>query len=258
MRASINGDGPAVMASGQFSPDHIAVDATSVYWVAGGSLWRVPIGGGMGEKIPNPSNVVGVLAVPPNVLVAFGDSSVAMMPSGGGNLSPVVPSGSSVPYGSGNLAADSTVVCGHDYQTIVKSPLAGGPTVTLVSYQNGIGDMAVDAANVYWTVTNDGSVLKTPLDGNSPPYALASLQSYPTSIAVDASNVYWTNHDGASSCAGGAVMKVAIAGGPPVTLASNQPAADGIAIDATNVYWTTGGSRDSAVANGAVMKLPLR
>jgi sugar lactone lactonase YvrE len=112
----------------------------------------------------------------------------------------------------------------------------------------------VDSTSVYWTASNDGTVMEVPIGGGTP-VALASLQSYPTGIAVDGTSVYWTNYAGAGSCARGSVMKVGLAGGAPITLAADQLFPDGIAVDATSVYWTNGVSRDLSVFNGSVMKL---
>jgi sugar lactone lactonase YvrE len=258
MKASIAGGGPAILASGQYSPDGIVVDSVNAYWIAGGTLWRVTTGGGAGQLLDTGGQSPAALVLAyPYLFIAFGDSSVAQAPSGGGALTPIVPAGSSPLYGSGPFAVDGTSVYGSDGRTIGKTPISGGTTITLVSGQNGVARMAVDTANIYWTATNDGTVMKAPLDGSGPPVALAVLQNYPTGIAVDSTSVYWTSHAGAASCAAGAVMKVAIGGGTPVVLAAEQPSADGVAVDAANVYWTTGGSQDPAVANGAVMKLPL-
>ncbi len=258
MKASIAGGGPAILASGQLSPDGIVVDSVNAYWIAGGNLWRVTTGGGTGQMLDTGGESPAALVLAyPYLFIAFSDSSVAEAPSGGGPLTPIVPPGSSPLYGSGPFAVDGTSVYGSDGRTIGKTPIAGGTTITLASGQNGVARLAVDAVSIYWTATNDGTVMKAPLDGSGPPVALAVLQNYPTGIAVDSTSVYWTNHAGAASCAAGAVMKVAIGGGTPVALATGQVAADGIAVDDANVYWTTGGSPDPAVANGAVMKLSL-
>jgi sugar lactone lactonase YvrE len=120
--------------------------------------------------------------------------------------------------------------------------------------QNGLGRIALDSSSIYWTATNDGTVMKASLDGG-PPTTLALAQSYPTGIAVDATNVYWTNYQGAGSCALGAVMTVPIGGGQPITLAADQLYPDGIAVDATSVYWTVGVSKDLSVYNGGILKL---
>jgi hypothetical protein len=274
MKAATAGGGPAILASGQYSPDGIVVDSVNAYWIAAGNLWRVTTGGGTGQMLDTGQVSPAALVLTyPHLFIAFIDSSVAEEPSGGGALTPIAPAGSSPLYGAGHFAADGTNVYESDGRTIWKTPISGGMRVTLATGQNGIGRLAVDAANIYWTATNDGTVMKAPIDSSGPPVTLAVLQNYPTGIAVDATSVYWTNHVGAASCAAGAVMKVAIGGGAPIALATNQPSADGIAVDAANVYWTTGSAPDPTVsgpgfpiplppgepakANGAVMKLPL-
>ena len=52
--------------------------------------------------------------------------------------------------------------------------------------------LAVDATNVYWTTSADGTVMQTALDGNGPLVTIASHQDMPYGVAVDATNVYWT------------------------------------------------------------------
>ena len=45
MKVPLGGGSPTTLASGQYFMD-IAVDATSVYWMAGSAVMKVPLGGG--------------------------------------------------------------------------------------------------------------------------------------------------------------------------------------------------------------------
>jgi hypothetical protein len=129
-------------------------------------------------------------------------------------------------------------------------PLAGGSSVPLAS-QGNPSLIAVDGTSVYWTATNDGTVMKVALGGGMP-ITLASGQTSPYGIAVDDTNVYWTNVGGDVRSSTGTVMKVALTGGSPVTLATGQAGPTGIAVDRTSVYWTNIGVTSGA---GSVMKL---
>jgi hypothetical protein len=62
----------------------------------------------------------------------------------------------------------------------------------------------------------------------------------PSSLDVSTSDVYWTNGgDPANAGQGGAVMRVAKAGGSPTSLVPSQANASGIHVDATHIYWIT-------------------
>jgi hypothetical protein len=109
--------------------------------------------------------------------------------------------------------------------------------VILASGQDevGVGGLAVDSTNVYWTKNVSGTVMKVPKCGGVPS-ALASEQNGLWAIAVDGTSVYWTTSS--TNCVGtGTVMKVGLDGGKPITLASS-PCPSAITVDAQSVYWT--------------------
>jgi hypothetical protein len=118
--------------------------------------------------------------------------------------------------------------------------------------------VALDATNVYWTVTsynfsNDGglqtnqtNILSTPR-GGGPTTVLLSGTTVSFGLAVDETSIYWGN------AAESAVMKMPLNGGAATTLASGLTlpqniGAQTIAVDSTSVYWAT---------QDAIMKLPL-
>jgi DNA-binding beta-propeller fold protein YncE len=85
----------------------------------------------------------------------------------------------------------------------MKSPLGGGAAATLASGQNGPVGIAVDSTDVYFTVANDGTVMKVGLAGGPPYLTLAVGLSYPFGITADATSVYWND------LANGTVTKLA-------------------------------------------------
>jgi hypothetical protein len=128
------------------------------------------------------------------------------------------------------------------------SPTATGTLTTLAELTQSAPEcLATDGTNVYFTATDDGTVLEVSVDGGSV-VTLASNQSEPFGIAVVESNVYWTNEGGNDD---GTVVKAPVGGGTLVTLASGQGAPAAIAVDGANVYWT------NLTGNPAVMKVPV-
>ena len=182
---------------------------------------------------------------------------------------------------------------------LVKCPVAGcngNPTVLVEGLQpgDGVGRMAADAENVYWTNTgfsSDGTVTMCAKAGcNGMPTVLASGVA-PCDIAVDAANVYWADAGGiwAVPKAGGAhprlvcaalvdriavdetnvystfaengtVLRCALGdtNGATTQLANGQVNASGIVLDDTSIYWVTQGNvaPGSWSSVGSLMKLP--
>jgi hypothetical protein len=103
-----------------------------------------------------------------------------------------------------------------------------------VSEQAYVGDIAVDATNVYWT-SGDRAVMKTPITGGTA-VKLAESDQYVQAIAVDESSVYWSTLPSAEDEAS-VLMKVSVNGGVALRLGEfAAPGANALAVDDENVY----------------------
>jgi sugar lactone lactonase YvrE len=138
---------------------------------------------------------------------------------------------------------------------IAKAPLSGGDAKPLASDQKGVGDLALDATNVYWTTSDGkggGAIHKVAVDGKGKPSVVATVPTSdfggPLGVEVDDKFVYWL-----VSTEQGSVMRASKAGGAPTTLATGQRTPYGLALTPDALVWTDYGS---AILTGAVMTLP--
>lgn len=217
LSAPARGGAPATIAFGQTNLRAIVVDNASVYWALGGlgPIVKAPLVGGAPVTL-----VYGADASD----IALDAASVYWTVSIGGSTS------------------TST--------TIMKVPLGGGTTATLVESQPGApGGIVVEGANVYWTeqLRGGGSVLSVGVDGG-PVSVVASTGSYPAGITADAANVYWTVEDKTT----GTVNRSALTGGPTTVLASGRFDPHAIAVDSGTIYWADADLSGS----GSVLSVP--
>lgn len=150
------------------------------------------------------------------------------------------------------IAVDATSIYWTTLEGAVrKTPLAGGPTVTLAAPTSFAGAIAVDATHVYWSA--DGSVAKVALGGG--PVTMLATKVYPIALAVDATSVYWLARAdqwapeidaGKETNPPPIVMKVPIGGGAVTVLAAGPGVpTGGFATDDTSVYWVEAGQLEN-------------
>ena len=259
MKVPIGGGTLKTVASGQPNGLGIAVDSKSLYWQGVEGVYALPLdmlesgaprllGSGLGESL-----VLGASAI-------FGTGyhggdnqtlSLVSMPIGGGMVQGLAQiTGPDPSY----TAVDSTSVywsCFDDPCPIVKTPLGGGASTTLATGHVVFG-VAVDATNVYWAESNNGTIMKVPVGGGKATILASGLEDA-YQIAIDDTDIFVTTGFHASSPGSGSVAKVAKNGGAVTVLATGQNQPSGIAVDATSVYWTT--LANESPRGGTVMKL---
>jgi hypothetical protein len=242
----------------------IAVDQTSVYWLAGdpSGVVRVPKCGGTPEAFAADDNASqSAFALDEaNVYWADGSGAVLMKSKTGGALITVA-SDPAIPTA---LAVDTVSVYWTNAKGVAKAPLTGGPVSTLAS-GTGVGfGIAVDDASVYWqSISPDEKsveVLSEPKEGGTVvTLARTRESSIGPTLVVDATSVYWA-FCACNASPPGQLFSVPKSGGTMVTLATTEACPIGVAIDAMNLYSTeatcNGGGIGQSTATSTIRRTP--
>ena len=171
------------------------------------------------------------------------------------------------PKSSGALALDEDWVYWIDqvHGLARVSKRAGGTVHSLALPSGGIeccGLVALDAADVYWTVGAESTyagLLRTHKDAGrglaSEESAVAVDRAQPACLAVDANALYWMRLQRADAGAlGGAAVRSPKGGGAPKVLAEvASPGFGCVALDASHVYWA---SVNEFTGEGAIRAMP--
>lgn len=194
MMASKDGGAPTVLAQNvREELRSLALDAKSVYWLAGAALMRAPKAGGgatpLAMKLDLPTSVAS-------------DGKYVYWTSGAGTVMRMLPTPGSKPETVANdqekpdnLFVDDANVFWTAGNKVMTTTKAAPVTKTLATSDGIVSDFAIDATHVYWVGLNasgDGVVMRAPKDGAAPAEKLASGQASPAGISVDKYAIYWS------------------------------------------------------------------
>lgn len=135
---------------------------------------------------------------------------------------------------------------------VLSVSLSGGTPTPVVGSLNSPSSIASDAADVFFSDENDGTITRAPST------VVASSQSRPVSVALDATHVYWSNFGpaGDAGVGAGAILRVPRSGGTPETLAGGLTKPSSVFVAGGRVFWVTaeaaGTVQSAAVGGGAL------
>lgn len=244
------------LATGQATPNALAVDANNVYFVNGGNgkLMRMgKDGSGLADGL------AGATLTDPRALVTDGQrlvwsnynaNAAVKLQRANVNGSGIADVGDSFGTFAGGLAISGNTIAWTNRSgtnRVVRAPAAGGAAVVVATGNVEPAGVAVDATHVYWGSGANGNLHRQPLAAAAPCTIgtncpeLAPVQAF--NLAVDATNLYFTQ--------AAAVSRIAKGGGAVAAIATNQASPLAIAIDAKHVYWSAGGSIRRALLGAA-------
>lgn len=260
MKASIDGGGIVILASGQTSPYHIALDSEYVYWTnkidspdagVSGSVMRVKKTGGAAEVVsPNQVGASGISVDDTNVYWAnhLSVGNVKRKAKDGSGTALSIATGQNKPF----MTRCDPGTTGFVYFTtqedgVVRKVDKTTPGVTQVSDTNpGMRPLAIDGPELFFGIFGTpGDVRKAPKDAGSPgSTGLAGGTNFSpvVGLAVDASYVYFTTQRDTSGIANqGSVMRAPRSGTGAAELlwkdSGLYPNPSGIAVDGQAIYW---------------------
>ena len=198
MKLPLTGSDPTRLTSGQYTTGSIVVSDVTLYWPANGGIMTMAASGGSATVLVPGQNSPQRVAVDNGTLFWTDSGTQANQFRDGRIMKFALPSGplttlaSDRPSPTG-IAADATSVYWTELTangSLMKVARTGGGAVPLATAtgNNLPHQVTVDAANVYWTVSN--AVNKIPIAGGET--QLIGSYSNPGDIVVDSKGIYWS------------------------------------------------------------------
>jgi hypothetical protein len=254
-KAGCNGS-PTVLAAGTWSgASKLGVDSANVYWILSASVLACPLSGcpGDAQVLWSGTGPLYDIAVDSTGVYfsSQGGREVIYCPGDGCDGGGAIwePSDGGAVRLPGAIALDATnvyFVDNFEDQVVAcdKADCEDSLRVVAISTDGaGLGQLAVDDANVYVTDLEQGRVLWAPKNGAQQPLSvLVNDLTLPIGIATDGTSVYYTQtgETDAGKGGGGSVAGCAVQGcgdrGTALAGFVNEPL--GVAVDSTQVYWT--------------------
>ena len=142
-------------------------------------------------------------------------------------------------------AATDGYYWGYGSGNILRVPLNGGATTTVVNEADGIGDFTVADSGIYYIVRDTGGSVKRVTPTPTPPQTLAANIGARFAIAVQGTTI-------AVSTSDNRIITLPIAGGTPTLVtATGVTTAGALALDGDYLFW---GNTATRTAGGAVRR----
>ena len=249
-----------VLAPNQKTPWGLAVDDSTVYWVAegstpdDGSVFSIPFVGGTPSELSTGQNGPTQIAQDTDYLFWTnfqGGGSVRRMKKDGSDLTTLAQASSPWAIALGSTQVYWTNTSDGSIRRVVKP---GGQAEILLTGEASPRGIAVDTTHVYWTTSTGGEIRRASLDGTADE-TLVTGQSYPLGILIDDTWVYWTEVGasyslGDCSAADGRIVRARKSDGADrQTLADKQACPMNIALANGMVFWSNAGTVTGSTYN---------
>ncbi|HIJ87658.1 MAG TPA: hypothetical protein HPP97_08230 [Desulfuromonadales bacterium] len=217
MKVSKSGGAVTTLATGLCTPYYLATDGINLYWAeyAASAIKKIGVNGGA---------ITTIASTQWPVFIATDGVRV---------------------YWTNNYAVNGT---GGSVSVNGGAVTNWGPA----SGQWGSGPLTIDATDVYWIYSVNGTLNKTPKGGSSSTQLLSGINA--AIMAQDANNIYWTQQE-----APGTLKVIPKSGGSPTILASGLNTPGGVAVDSVGgyIYWLEQGTAGNNYTDGTVKMMPL-